>query len=201
MEQSRRCRLGRMTIVVLALILASCAGGVRAVQPGPYVVDEAFQVRLGKAWSVLPGRLFADVEGDVMTLDGPLLNRLHMVGGLADGDSLLKTRRKKDEERLPVYRADMTTTEIIELISDSVVAWGYTNVETTTIEPRRFGKNDGVRYDFTADTPAGLNIQGAALINQSGETLNLILFLAPKEHYFTAARGEIEKIMSSAVVL
>lgn len=201
MKQSTLYGFGRIGLLVLALLLASCAGGVRAVQPGPYVVDEAFQVTLGKAWSVLPGRLFSDVESDVMTIDGPLLNRLHMVGGLADGESLLKTRRQKDEERLPTYRADMTTSEVIELISDSVVAWGYTNVETVTIEPRRFGKTDGVRYDFTADTQAGLNMQGAALLSQSGETLNLILFLAPKEHYYSSARGEIEKIMRSAVLL
>ena len=55
-----------------------------------------------------------------------------------------------------------------------------------------------MRFDLTTRTQPGLEITGSGLVARNGDTLNLLLFLAPSEHYFGAYAAEIEAIMASA---
>jgi hypothetical protein len=55
-----------------------------------------------------------------------------------------------------------------------------------------------VRFDISARTQAGLNMSGTALVARAGDKLNLMVFLAPSEHYYSAYAQEIDTIFSSA---
>src|SRR5213075_2596856 len=86
----------------LALALSACATVVDA-PAGAYKVGTAYEVTLGGDWSdiskVMTGRP-ANVH--LLSIDGPLLDRLYLTEGLAAGDFLVKSTAK--DKPTPVYR-------------------------------------------------------------------------------------------------
>jgi hypothetical protein len=130
----------------------------------------------------------------LLSIDGPLLNRLYLVA-LEPGESLLRPR-DNDTPR-PIYRADMTDTELVEFVIDCV-AVEYQAPEAGALRPQTFAGQPGVRFDISTQTAEGLNMSGAALVARAGDRLNLMLFLAPSEHYYAAMLPEIETIFAGA---
>jgi len=132
----------------------------------------------------------------VLSIDGPLLSRLYLTEGLAPGDALVQSTVK--ERPTPTYRADVSPTEVMEFVADSVSALGYAKVETSNPRPARFAGADAVRFDIACRTKDGLDVSGAALTAQRQGKLYLVLFLAPSEHYYGDVLAEVEAIMNSA---
>lgn len=180
------------------LVVASCATPGAAPQ-GPFKVGSAYRVELGRQWASLPAAMTAQRTGKFLTIDGPSLNLLQLVSDLKPGQSLLKTRSKDDP--VPVYRADMSQTELAEFLADTLAALGYQNIATRGLRPAPFGTLVGVRFDVSAQTPAGLNIEGTALMAQRDGKLNFILYLAPQEHYYALHAAEVERILRSVTLL
>ncbi len=91
----------------------------------------------------------------------------------------------------------MSDTELVEFVIDSL-AVTYQNPESTALRPQILAGSPGVRFDINTRTEDGLNMSGTALVARAGETLNLLLFLAPSEHYYGAYAAEIDAIFASA---
>ena len=185
----------RVLILGCILVLAGCAT-IREVPSGSYEVNGAYEVRLNGTWAELPPRLVGDINGQILTIDGPRLNRLQLVGHMQPGESLVE--QKSEEQRVPRYHADMTPTEIVGFITDSLAAENYRNIETAALRPAAFGSLDGVRFDLDAATESGLKISGTVLFAEQGENLNVILYLAPSEYYYEYRMSAVEAIMASA---
>lgn len=184
--------------LVLALALTACATGSSA-PTGPYRVGSAYTVTLGQNWSDV-SRMLANSARDVrmLTIDGPILNRLYMVGGIEPGAYIVRPDRR--ETPTPIYRADMADTELVEFIGDSIAALGYQRPEASNLRPATLAAYPGVRFDVTTQTPEGLNVRGTALVARSGDRLNAMFFLAPTEHYYGATLPEVERVFASAAV-
>jgi hypothetical protein len=179
-----------------ALTLAACATVVSA-PAGAYKLGDAYQVTLGHEWSDASGVMFGRPKHvRLLTTDGPLLNRLYLVDGLAPGDFMVRPAAK--ERPTPTYRTGMAPTELVELVADSVSALDYQRVETANLRPGKFAGADGLRFDISAATKEGLEMAGTAEVAEVDGKLYVILYVAPKEHYFGAGLGEIEQIMASA---
>lgn len=189
-------RIAGPIALAAALALAACAS-ITPVPPGPYRVGSGQEVTVGRTWSDVSALWSARPKKvRLLSVDGPLLNRLYVSDGLAPGDSLVRAQAK--ELPTPVVRADMSASERIEFVADSVAALEYQRVETANPRPARFGQAPAVRFDLSARTSEGLDIQGAALVAEHGGKLYVILYLAPAEHYFAAGASEVEAIMASA---
>jgi hypothetical protein len=175
-------------------LLGGCVAA-KLIEPGPYRVERAFTIRVTQSWSdVTP--LARQEEGvHLLTRDGPALNQLYAASIEAGG--ALAFLPDRDTPR-PRYRADMGDTEVVEFVIDSIAAWGYQAPESTNLRPQALAGAQGVRFDLTTRTQPGLEITGSGLVARNGDTLNLLLFLAPSEHYFGAYAAEIEAIMASA---
>ncbi|HEX7884665.1 MAG TPA: hypothetical protein VF474_01695 [Phenylobacterium sp.] len=175
--------------------LAACQS-IPAVPAGPMTLGAA-EVTLGREWSnvsaLLPG---ANKKVTVLSIDGPLLNRLYVTDGLAVGDSLVKKAAK--EKPTPKLRAGMNSSERMEFVADSIAAMGYQRVETTKPRPARFGGEMAVRFDLSARTEDGLEVRGAALAAETGGKSYFVIYMAPGEHYFEASLPEVEAVMASA---
>jgi hypothetical protein len=184
-----------LLLAVTAALLASC-GGIPRVAPGPLKVGSA-QVTVGRNWSdvtaLLPG---ASKKVRVLSIDGPLLNRLYVTDGLAPGDYLVKRQAK--ERPTPLIRSDMTVTERIEFVADSLSAMDYQRVETSRPRPATLNGKPGVRFDIAAKTEDGLDIKGAAVAAEVEGRTYLVVYLAPQQHYYEATLAEVEAIMASA---
>lgn len=179
-----------------ALALAGCAA-ITPVPAGPLALGDNHSVTLNRMWSdvsnVLPGK---SAKVKVLSIDGPLLNRVYVVQGLAPGEGLLTAAAK--EHPVPTFHADMSATELVEFVSDSVTAAGYQRVETSKLRPAKFGTAGAVRFDIAAKTATGLEMQGAAEVAAAGGKLYLVLYLAPAEHYYATTLPDVEAIMNSA---
>ena len=177
------------------LALAACSS-ISAVPPGPMKVGGA-QVTLGREWSDVSPILAGGVKKvKVLSIDGPLLNRLYVTDGLAVGEAFIKSPMK--EKPTPKLRAGMNSAERMEFVADSIAAMGYQRVQTAKPRPARFGDQTAVRFDIAARTDDGLDVMGTALAAEVGGRSYFVLYLAPAEHYFQAALPEVEQVMASA---
>jgi hypothetical protein len=188
-----------LTGAACALALSGLAACV-AVTPVP-----AGAVALGGNHKVVLGRMWSDISAilpqraknvRVLSIDGPLLNRLYLAQGLAPGDGLLKSASK--EHPAPVFHADMSPTETVEFVTDSVAAIGYQQVTTSRLRPAQIGASNALRFDLEAQTESGLELKGTAQAAVIAGKLYLVLYLAPAEHYFDANMSEVEAILHSA---
>lgn len=180
--------------LVLALALTACVTVTEA--PSGQLDAGAYSITLGRSWSdVSQVMLNRPKYVRLLTLDGPLLNRLYLVDGLEPGQFIVKPARK--EQPTPTYRTGMSPTELVELIADSVSALEFQRVETQNLRPAKVGDADGLSFDISAMTKEGLQVSGRAAAAERDSQLYVLLFLAPAEHYFTAVLPEVENIFGS----
>lgn len=180
---------------LVGLCVAACAV-IPEAPVGPFSVGKSYQITLVQPWndvSLIMNARPAKVR--LLSLDGPLLNRLYLTDGLVPGDFMVKPEAK--ERPTPVYRKAMSASERVEFVSDSVAALDYRNVETTALRPGKFGTQTALRFDLTAQTAEGLNMSGTALISEIDGKAYVLIFLAPSEHYYAAQLAEVENIIAS----
>jgi hypothetical protein len=189
----------RNGLLAISLLSLSACVSITAAKGTVPVSAGGYSVALDQTWSdVTALHRTQTPSARILTLDGVLLDRLYLVGGLAPGSSLVRSPSK--ERPSPVVRADLSANEQIEFITDSITALGYKRVEASGLRPQTFAGADGLRIDYAAQTAEGLEIGGTALIATRGAKLNAIIFLAPKEHYFTQNIAKVEAVFASAAV-
>lgn len=177
-----------------ALALSACAA-VAAVE-GPYSAAGAYTVTLDRQWSDISAVMTQRPRNvRLLSVDGPLLNRLYIASAIEPGQFLVKPARR--EAPTPTFRADMSETELVEFVIDSVAALGYLRPESRNLRPDLFGGREAVRFEIEAQTPEGLAFSGTALLARAGDRLHLILYLAPTEHYYARLLPHVEQVFAS----
>ena len=180
--------------VCAALALSACVS-ITAAPAGPYKVGAA-QVTLGHEWSDISAIMFQrPAKVRLLSMDGPLLNRLYVTDGLAPGEFMVKPMAK--ERPTPTYRAGMSPNELVEFVTDSVSALDYQRVETDNLRPAKFGASDAVRFDIKAKSKEGLDVSATALVAEAAGRLYVVLYIAPTEHYYAAELPEVETVIGS----
>ena len=160
-------------VLSAALGLAGCVG-IADAPAGSYAVTPHYTVTLGREWSDMSSLwLGRPPNARLLTIDGPFLNRLYITDGLAPGGWLIRPER--NATRTPTYRADMSPTELVEFVTDSVAGLDYLHVESQNLRPARFAGGDALRFDLTATTQGGLEMRGTALVAEHEGRLYLIL--------------------------
>ena len=151
---------------------------------------------LTREWSDVAVLMQAPRGVHVLSVDGPWLDRLYLTDGLAPGEPLVRPESR--DRPNPVFRADMSAQEQVEFVADSVSALGYVRVETKSLRPAVFAGGPAVRFDLTASTKEGLDIAGQGETVVVGGKLKVMLYLAPREHYYGSLLSEVDAIMTSA---
>lgn len=178
-----------------AVLLSGCAT-IKLAPAGAFSARGTdLQVTLTRAWSDLTGAGQQPPGVRLLTVDGVLLNQLY-VASIEPGGALVKIA-DRDTPR-PTYRADMTQTELVEFVIDSLATFGYQEPQSTALRPQTLAGAQGVRFDISARTQPGLNISGTGLVAHANGKLQMLLFLAPSEHYYGAFLPEIESVFASA---
>lgn len=188
----------KAAVVVATLALAACST-ITSVPVGDYKVSPTYTVTVGRQWADVTRTVFnRSKKVKILSVDGPLLNRLYLVEGLAPGEFIVKPLAK--EQPTPTYREGMSPTELVEFVADSASALDYQRVETSGLRPAKFGSEDALRFDLTALTKEGLETNGSAVVAEKGGKLYVMLYLAPKEHYYGVLLPEVETVFGSARV-
>lgn len=182
-------------VALLGLAVSACAVVPKAVPAGTFVPSKAgFAVRLGEAWSQYPMGMFLDLNADVLTQDGPLLNRVYMAS-IPAGKSLVKTADKSVD--VPVFRAGATALEQVEFVRVSFERLGFGNVTAANVRPETVDGQEGTRFDLSMTAESGLRYKADALVAEKGGQLHLVTYVAPEMHYFDKDKAAAEGILAS----
>ncbi len=194
----------RILIPLLAMtMLAACAPMTFSlVVPGVVTVED-LKLQADSGWnSAPPFATQSTRRGSVAwTKDGLLLDRLVIIPGVPDGESILVSQQKT--AALPVFRADMLPNEIEELVESTIVKLfgeGQAVVNTANLRPHRFGEHRGVLFDLTAtvtDSPGYRGLVGAFI---ASEKLYLAYFLAATPYYYDKHIAAAETVIKSATI-
>lgn len=180
---------------ITLLALAACATPIKEVR-GPLTVSNGFTVQLDRSWSdITPWSPQYRKPVTVLTVDGPALNRLIMSPSVPPGEHLF--RAKKKDFKGPTYKAGLSETELVELVADTIAEDGYTQITPDNVRPATLNGAEGVRFEFTALTSSGLIMAGSAAFAERDGALAVVVFVAPREHYFSALAPHVEAVFAS----
>jgi hypothetical protein len=185
-------------ILPAALLLASCAVSMVKMDRGTVTVKDAITVASDGAWNRLDlpdsGR-----ESEVWTSDGLSLDVLTFIVGIKDGDPLVQPPMGA-KRTPPAFRSTMIANEIVELYEASAIQDGST-FKMEHLAPAQFAGSSGFRFEFSMTrkrddvTLRGFG-QGAVIKGR----LYLIVFRAPRLHYYAKHLPRAEATVRSALV-
>lgn len=178
--------------LVLVTVVTGCAThSFTLIQPGRTVVGDLYTVDSQIPWSAArAGKM------ELWTVDGPSLQSLRFVNGLADGETLFDGKRK-DNKKIPTFRKNMTSSEIMELVADSVALQGLERVESAALRPYKFGNTQGFRFELSYVSSKSLEGQGAVVGAVVQERLYLIVYLGTRAYYYPKYKDHVERIVES----
>ncbi len=183
------------TAVMLAVfsLLAGGCGPSPLVRAGPATAAGTFALQTPVEWS-----RFGDAHIELWTRDGTLLNQLQFVGGVEPGQHVFRTRRESRKRPDGAYfRSGMNGVELQALVLDGLTELGAVRPVASDLRPAPFGDGESVRFGLATTNQDGLDYRGLAQASVHGDRLNVVLFLAPAEHYFEQDRARVESILDS----
>ena len=194
-----------------ALALSACAGGggggyggygfnrFALMEPREHDVARTMRVTPTMRWNRAPRGLYDIPREENWTLHGLPLDGLSFIGGLESGKPLVRYQRRRDIRQVPNFRADMTPPEIASMIESYYrIRAGSVSFTMTGLSPRTFLGRPGFQYDYEHLTGNELTRQGRVVGTVIGDRLYMILFDAPKRHFFGQIIPEVERIVESA---
>lgn len=182
--------MNRAVAAVLVLVLAGC-GQVRTAGPG-FVVGQSFGFIVEERHTIIQAGADPEVALDQLTLHGPLLDRLFF-GRIEAGGGLVTPAF----EDWPRWWSGTPVDALDAFLADSLAILGYAAVETVGKQSHPFAGAPGVLYTLALTDPGGLEYRGLALASVRNGGLDLIVFLAPREHYFESRRPATQRMFDS----
>jgi len=171
---------------VATATLAGCA---------PYALVEPSRRSIADAYTVDPQIQWTSFKRDkieLWTVDGFVLHNVRFFQAIGDGEPLLPSTGDTKEPRAS-YRKSMTTTEIAELVLDTL----YGRSTPENLRPAKFGEAAGFRFETSWTNKDGVKLKsmvaGAVLKNR----LHLIAYDAVAIHYFAKYRPHVERVIES----
>ena len=176
-------------LVSVMLLLSACATTFNLVEPGRIAVTDFYSVQSNIKWSSLKTD-----NAQIWTVDGFALQALRFVHGVEDGGLLFESSDKK--RKIP-FRANMTETEIAEMVVDEFSLSGAQSVELKSLRPQKFGSIDGFGFDIEYLTGDGVEARAlvAGAVNDS--TLYMIVYTGTRLYYFDRYLNEAKAIIDS----
>ncbi|MGI9331978.1 MAG: hypothetical protein ACR2RL_02370 [Gammaproteobacteria bacterium] len=179
----------------LGLIATGCGPpGFQLVEPGEVTVGKGLIVRPARQWSSVT---FS--ERQLWTVDSPGLQTLNLIGGLAPGRSLFEPGGA-NEDSGHVFRANMSASEVMELVADSIAA-DSANLATSDLQPFSLGGVPGFRFTLSYQSESGLDYRGLCVGAVHDERLYLMLYTGTAQVYFERYRNDVERLAESARIL
>ncbi|HWH22954.1 MAG TPA: hypothetical protein VNT25_06695 [Allosphingosinicella sp.] len=192
-------------------LLSGCAGGGLAGGPtGDFygfqliraqprtVARGTMTVTPTVEWNRIPRGQYDIGQEENWTLNGPFLDGLTFIGGLENNRRIV-VQRRRDDRRVPDFRADMTPQEIADMIeSFYMIRAGSVRFDVTSVTPRPFLGQPGFQFDYNHLGGNEVERRGRAVGAIINNRLYLSLFDAARLHYFDAGLPEFERIMNSA---
>lgn len=191
----------KIITTALCLALSACATGYTLVSPAPVKVAKGtMTVAPSAEWNRIPKWIYDIPEEENWTANGPLLDSIGFIGGLPGGKAMVK-QRKKEDRKVPVFRADMTAQDMVSMIESYYRIRGAISVfEATGVQPTTFLGHPGIRFDYDYVTADEVKRRGRSLAAIIDGKLYLMALDATRMHYFDAALPQFEAMAARAKI-
>lgn len=187
----------RRLVGLLVIAIAGCRP-YTLVNPGPTAVaEQSMIVQPQSAWNRMSSTSTHNKWEEAWTKNGPLLDTVAFVGGLPDGESLVKQEKKADRQ-VPKFQANMGPDELVSMIESSYRIGGVSVFDIVDVEPGSFLGQPSIRMDYTYVAGDGLPRKGRCVMTVSGDQLYLMKLEGAASHYFDAAAPEFDSMLASA---
>jgi hypothetical protein len=183
--------------LAIALSLTGCGSVFTRVDPAAVVVRKSMEVDAGEAWNRFTPN--GGSHREVWTQHGVALDTLTYFAGVADGDPLddLAPRDRKP----PAFRASMSAEDVVAL-TETMLAGNGGRFELLTLEPAEVSGAEGFRFGFhyiaRSEEVERSGIATGAIVDRR---LYLMLFAAPRGHYYDRGAAEAIRLMDSLRIL
>lgn len=189
-----------LAVSFLTLVLAGCAGGYTRVGPGPVAVSgKTVTITARNAWNKVPSAGQATRWQESWTQNGPLLDLVTFVGGLPEGEALVK-QKDKDARQVPAFQAGMTPEDLVSMIEANYRIGGINVFEVNAVEPSPFLGTTGIRMDYSFVGLDRLPRRGRCLLGVVDKKLYVVRLDGESSHYFAAALPDFEQMVDSAAL-
>jgi len=179
-------------LAVCALTLSACQAWTH-VMAAPKNLSGGLRLHPENEWSA---RKYGSAQ--TWTVHGPAIEAVTIVSGLKDGKSIARPESYKDE--MPLFRSAMAASEVAEVTVETLLRMGYGKVELLGVRPDTFAGRPGFRFDLALTDGNGLEKSGFGAGAIVDGKLYMIVYRAPKLHYFEKYRPVVEKLIASAEI-
>ncbi len=186
-------RMRSLLLALALLMLAACASSGGVLQHAGVVDVYDMQITTDLNWARIKDPLQHE---EIWTIDGMALNSLSIFSGIADGQHVFMLGRERSSHRDgPWFHSGMRADEIRDVVIAAMIRQGMVNVASQNLRPQRFGTVDGLRFEFTAVSNAGLIYKGKVAAAQRDGKLDLLLWKAPAEYYHDRDAASIDRML------
>lgn len=175
----------------LLLLLAGCATPGGKLQRAGQA--QAFDIALDSPldWARIKG-----YRSETWTIDGQALNQLNIYSQIKPGEHvMLRGKQKKSRPDGPWFKAGMRGDEIRDIVVDAYRELSWTRISTQNLRPADFAGTAGYRFDLVMTEPNGLVYQGTAAVAVRDGNLDLLVWIAPREHYYGRDIDEVNSML------
>ena len=191
----------RLWLVLLLLLVSACTQ-YELVAPGRITLASGASVEATAAWNRVNQPI---AEGNVIvwTRNGPILDSIIFVTGVADGEPIFRRRPQpgggtsRDEPVAP-FRQAMTSLEIRQLFEDTVTRVYRTPIVTThNLMPMWFAGGDGFRFEMSLTGRDEVERQGIVYGTVRDDRLFLIWFQGTQLFHYPQLSPEVERLIGT----
>lgn len=183
----------RLLALAIAALLAGCAAPAQ-LDRGPVTIQERLVVD-STGWNRFVDQAASGTE--FWTIDGIALDRLRFFAGIAAGEPLAPPLGKRPAR---AFDAAMSPHEIVELY-EAFTTGDASSFSVTRLAPARFLGSEGFRFEFDLTRRLDqLELRGLGYGAVVEGRLYLVIYSAPRLHYFGAHLPAAETAMRSARV-
>jgi hypothetical protein len=185
-------------LLVAVLSLAGCVAPISwvGVNPGQAVVCEHLSVQADASWNRLEGGA-KEPKHEIWTTDGGPLDQLHFFVGISPGGALVELKNRPGKQ-VPRFQKGMQSYDILELYETLSTLDGSTFTRGK-LTPMTFAGGSGFRFEYTLVRKGDeVTMKGVGYATVQKDQLYLMVFEAPRIHYFAKDLPRVEAMAASA---
>ena len=194
-------KIVRTAALAVVLALPACAPTYSLVPTASVSAAKgAMHVRPATSWNRAP-KAPTDIKWEEnWTRNGPLLDSIGFIGGLPDGQAITRQRRK-DDQKVPVFRADMTPQDLVSMVESYYRIKANASVfETMGVEPVTFLGKPGLRFNYSYVGGDEVKRKGRTVASIVDGKLYLMALDGTALHYFDAAAPDFDAMVAGATL-
>jgi hypothetical protein len=193
---------GLLAVILAGGLLAACTNATLVSGNAPTTIGNAITVIPAIGWS-----RFGEGTSEVWTVDGPLLEQLRFMAGLADGDTAIIPSPDKnptfatsglDTDKAPRFRKGMILPEVKEFFEGVLAFADAQRPKVENIRPEPFAGQPGFAFDFSFTSKNGLDFKGFGRGTIKNDKLYLVTYHGTRLRYFDMYRKDAETVIGSA---